>query len=212
MTAAGAPDGSAALRPAVLLLGDEHLSDVSDVGQQQLGPRLRDRGAVVASLAVDGLTAASALHEYADLVWSPNAWCIVSLGMHDAATETFDVRTFQRHYARLLRWMSATRLLLLGPSPLPAPPGAGGVTHREPEGDGGAGTVARTTTQRLLDVTGVVAGLAAEAGAAHLSLRDLLIPGRHLQPDGWHLNADAYDLLADETWRIITQASATGSA
>jgi lysophospholipase L1-like esterase len=163
--------------PSVLLLGDSHLTDQTWLGESGLGPRLRTAGLSVRSMAVPGLTASAAVDLYRGLQ-PTETWCVVSLGTNDAGLGV-QPTAFGTDYRTLLDRLTGNNLVLLGPTPLDdALPASG------------------DETAMLRHYDDVVAALAGEREAAHLSLLELLDPTRHLGLDGLHLNGRAYDVIS----------------
>jgi len=139
------------------------------------------------SKAVGGLTSRAALIEYQGL--SPDQdWCVVSLGVNDSAPDDgIPAQEFEENYRQLLEQLSTSKLLLWGPMY---------VNENAPAIRGRQNSI-------INERAAIVERLAEAHSAAYLSLMDLLDPTLHLEEDGLHLNAVAYDLLSTATLEVI---------
>lgn len=160
----------------VVLVGDSHLSDTSSGAVTKLGPRLRQRGHEVETVAVDGLDTRAAVA--ADRRSQPADWTVFCFGTNDAAPwKRVPPEEFATNYTTLLARANSPNVLVLGLTP---------VTD--------SGLPGARTNRLVAEYSAIAAQTADRVDAAFIPLHTILGPD-DLAEDGVHLNDRGYDAL-----------------
>jgi lysophospholipase L1-like esterase len=165
----------------VALVGDSHLTDVSQRPVTKLGPRLRSAGFEVMTLARGGLDTRQALRHAA-----PNDvdWIVYSFGTNDSAPwKQVPPHEYERNYATLLSMGAGTGQLVLGPPP---------VSDRQ---------IGRLNNL-VREYSDIAARVAQDHGADFVALLEHLTE-LDLADDGVHLNDSAYTTIAELVTDIL---------